>query len=333
MHGVVAPATALVFDGSQSAPLTAEHVARLRSGGIQALHLTIGDVHAGFAATVRATACALQTLESLSADVVHVRTFGDFERASRERRIGVVLALQHAPIESGIDDVVALHALGVRTIQLTYNARNPLGDGCVEEPDGGLSRYGRLAVRAMNRVGVTIDLSHCGDHTTQQAIAASERPVLVAHANARAVCESPRNKSDETLRLLAANGGVIGATFWSPMTHNGRGRRPTVAQLLDQVDYLVEVAGIEHVGVGSDIGEGQPRAGWDASFGPGGRYASITDPLRSWFSYETRMVDGLESAASFGRVREVLEGRGYTPNDIAKLLGGNVLRVFAAAWA
>ena len=201
----------------------------------------------------------------------------------------------------------------------------------MESPDGGLSRYGREVIRAMNRLGLLVDLSHCGDVTSREAILYSEVPVAITHANARALCDSLRNKSDRTLEALARRGGVIGANWWSPMNHNGLGRRPTVDEFFQHVDHLVRVCGIDHVGFGSDMGEGQERAVWDAAFAKGGRFPEITGHL-PWFSYESRMVDGLDSTTKFGRVTQELVRRGYGEEAIGKLLGGNFLRLFGQVW-
>jgi membrane dipeptidase len=321
----------LVIDASQSAPVTPEHLERIRAGGIHAVSTTIAHPDADFAASVRAAGRALRLIDALADQVLHVRRAADVARARAEGKIGLAFAFQHAPVERGLDDLDLFHRLGVRTIQLTYNTRNALGDGCVENPDGGLSRYGREVVRAMNQLGLLIDLSHCGDRTTYEAIQLSTAPVAVTHANALAVCDCPRNKSDRTLRALAERGGVIGATWWSPMNHNGRGRRPTVDDFFRHVEHLVAVCGVDHVGFGSDMGEGQDRAAWDAAFARGGRYPEITGHL-DWFNYETRMVEGLDSTTRFGRLTEELVRRGWSDGDAARLLGGNFLRLFAAVW-
>jgi membrane dipeptidase len=320
----------LVIDASQSAPVTPEHLDRIRAGGIDTVSTTIVHPEADFAASVRAAGRALALVERHRAEVVHVRTAGDVTRAQAEGRIGLALAFQHAPVDQP-GDLAVFHQLGVRTIQLTYNTRNALGDGCVESPDGGLSRYGREVIRVMNRLGLLVDLSHCGDVTTREAILYSEVPVAITHANARALCDSLRNKSDRTLEALARRGGVIGANWWSPMNHNGLGRRPTVDEFFQHVDHLVRVCGIDHVGFGSDMGEGQDRAVWDAAFARGGRFPEITGHL-PWFGYESRMVDGLDSTTKFGRVTEELVRRGYGEEAIGKLLGGNFLRLFGQVW-
>jgi membrane dipeptidase len=221
-----------------------------------------------------------------------------------------------------------LHKLGVRIIQLTYNDRNLLGDGCIETANGGLSRFGRMVVQEMNRSGMVIDLSHCGEQTTLDSIELSSSPILISHANTRALCPSLRNKSDEVLKALVKNGGVIGVAFWAPMTYKDPNIRPKVNDLLDHIDYLVKNVGINHVGIGSDLGEGESREYYESMFlRGGGLYPEITKDLGEWYGFDTRMVENLDSAVNFPLITEGLIGRGYGEEDVRKILGKNVLRV------
>ncbi|MCC6175422.1 MAG: membrane dipeptidase [Chloroflexi bacterium] len=318
----------LLIDGSQSAPITPEHIERLLIGEIDVVGATIVHAEASFEESIRAAGAALQTLARHADQLVHVTCVADIQRARAEKKIGIIFQFQHAPIEKGYGDLFIFRTLGVRVIQLTYNTRNALGDGCVEKPDGGLSRYGRQVVNGMNELGMLIDLSHCGDHTSYEAIVHSNQPVAITHANALAVCDSPRNKSDKTIRALAERGGVIGLNFWSPMTHNGLNRRPTADELFAHLKHLIDVAGIEHVGIGSDLGEGQSRVIWDAAFAEGGKFPEVTGHLRDWFNYETRMVEGLDTVRNFGRLTDEMVTRGYTDDQIEKLLGANFLRLY-----
>ena len=139
--------------------------------------------------------------------------------------------------EDKIEYIERLYMMGVRVIQLTYNERNRLGDGCVEAANGGLSCLGRSAVQEMNRIGMVVDVSHCGEQTSLDAIEMSSSPVLISHANAKALCPSLRNKSDEVLDTLVENGGVMGVAFWGPMTYKDPDVRPGFEDLLDHIDY------------------------------------------------------------------------------------------------
>jgi membrane dipeptidase len=320
----------VVVDGLQAAPMTPEHFARLRRGGIRVVNYTAVRVTSDFAAAALDIAAFLRTVRAHADQVLVVRTGRDIDRAVADDRIGLVIGMQNGkPVMDSPEYVGLLHLLGVRIIQLTYNDRNLLGDGCVERANGGLSRLGRRVVEAMNRHGVLVDLSHCGEQTTLDAIEASRAPVAVTHSMARALCPSPRNKPDAVLRALAANGGVMGAAFWAPMAYRTPDRRPTMDDFFAHVDHLVQQAGVDHVGIGSDLGEGESREYYEAMFTRGGGlYPEVTAALGAWYDFDHRMVEGMETATMFPRVTEGLAARGYSDADIRKIMGGNFLRVF-----
>ena len=144
--------------------------------------------------------------------------------------------------------------------------QNAIGCGCLEPVDSGLSMFGKDVIRELNTQGVTIDLSHCGPRTTIDAIETSSRPVLFTHANPRKLVDNPRNKSDEQLLALADTGGVVGAvafrSFLAPPT-----RSALLDDLLDHIDYLVEILGIDHVAIGTDFTEGRPEGFLERAFG------------------------------------------------------------------
>ncbi len=328
-------ATTLVIDGLQAAPMTAEHFARLRVAGIDAVNYTSVNITHDFSGAALDLMQLRRTIDQHASEVLLVERADDILRAQREGRIGLIMGLQNArPVMEDLGFVQALHRLGVRIIQLTYNERNVLGDGCVERANGGLSRFGHRVVAEMNRLGMLVDLSHCGERTTLDAIEASSLPVAVTHSNAKSLTPSPRNKAPEVLRALAARDGVIGAAFWAPMSYRDPAVRPRFSDFLDHVDALVDQAGIDHVGIGSDLGEGESRAYYEAMFARGGGlYPEVTEVLGEWYDFDRRMVEGLESAVAFPRVTAGLFERGYQPEDVTKLLGGNFLRVLRDAWA
>lgn len=326
--------SSLVIDGLEAAPMTAEHFARLRAAGVAAVNFTSASIDHAFAPAVLDLMRLRRTIAEHDHEVLLVETVDDIERARREGRIGIIMGLQNArPFMEDLGYVAALYQLGVRIVQLTYNERNVLGDGCVELANGGLSRFGRRAVAEMNRLGMLVDLSHCGERTTLDAIEASSAPVAVTHANAAALTPSPRNKSDTVLAALRHNGGVIGAAFWAPMAFRDPAHRPEVSDFLDHVDYLVERAGIDHVAIGTDLGEGESRAHYEAMFlRGGGKYPEVTHMLGDWYDFDHRMVDGLESVVTFPKVTEGLVARGYDAVAVRKILGENIVRVLNAAW-
>jgi membrane dipeptidase len=326
---------ALVIDGSEAAPMTPAHFDRLHKGGINALNTTvIKNMAADFSDGVLHIQDMLETIQKYSDRVTLVRKTADIQQAQAQGKIGVILGLQNArPIMSDLRYLRLLHNLGVRIIQLTYNERNLLGDGCIEKANGGLSRFGRAVVKEMNRSGVLVDASHCCEQTTIEAIEESELPIAITHSNAKALSPSPRNKADPVLKLLAKHGGVIGAVMWAPIAYSDPKKRPGRKEFFAILDHLVQQAGIDHVGIGSDNGEGETREEYEAMFKHGGgSYPEITAILGDWYGWEGRMVEGMEQVTVFPEITEELLKRGYKDEDIRKILGGNWLRLYGAVW-
>jgi len=298
---------------------------------------------AGFEAAKRSGYTAIQTsLENRNLDValrelaawqgrfeqypdrfIKVLKAADIQRAKREGKLGIVLGFQNATcIEDNLKNLDTLYDLGTRCIQLTYNARNFLGDGCTERTNAGLSDFGVAVVERMNQLGIIVDLSHCGEQTTRDGITLSRRPPAFTHTMCKTIYDHPRAKSDELLKALAEKGGVAGMVtlgyFVGPAG-------ATVADYLNHIDHAVRVAGIDHVGLATDY---QIR----------GIEASAT--RESWYeprlrifkpSYRVRWppwIPELDKPQRFRIVARGLEHRGYRTRDIEKLLGLNWLRYF-----
>lgn len=319
----------LVIDGLEAAPMNREHFTRLKRGGVDIVNHTCAKVTDDFSSAALNIHHLLKLIDDNLDEVLLVRATSDIYVAQEDNKIGLIAGFQNAnPIMNKLEYVELLYKLGVRIIQLTYNERNLLGDGCIEAANGGLSRFGRSVIEEMNRIGVVVDVSHCGEQTTLDAIESSSSPVLISHANAKALCPSLRNKSDTVLEALAENGGVIGVAFWAPMTYKNPNNRPVLDDLLDHIDYLIEKMGVNHVGIGSDLGEGESREYYESMFlRGGGLYPEITKDLGDWYNFDTRMVEELESAVAFPLVTDGLLKRGYSDTDIRKILGENILRV------
>jgi membrane dipeptidase len=319
----------MVIDGLEAAPMNSEHFMRLQRGGVNIVNYTCAKVTDDFSSAALNVNKLQKTIDANHDNVLLVNSASDIYVAHEKNKIGLMAGFQNAtPIMDKLEYVELLYKLGVRVIQLTYNERNLLGDGCIETTDGGLSRFGIQVVHEMNRLGMVIDISHCGEQTTLDSIKASNSPVLITHANAKELCPSLRNKSDAVLQALVKNRGVIGVAFWAPMTYNNPNFRPKLDDLLNHIDYIVGKIGINHVGIGSDLGEGESREYYESMFiKGGGLYPEITKDLGDWYSFENRMVEQLESAVSFPLITEGLLKRGYSDGDISKILGENILRV------
>ena len=260
--------------------------------------------------------------------LTQIRTAVDIERAKAEGQTGVILGWQNAsPIEGDLSRLALFHSLGVRIIQLTYNERNLLGNGCWERNDDGLSSFGADAVREMNRLGVLIDLSHVGDRTTLDAIELSGQPVSCTHSNARSFFNHQRNKTDEALRLIAEMGGVIGATSWPPFLRNGF--ESTLQDYGDAVEDMIDRVGIDHVGIGSDYTQDQTKEWFDVLMSFQG---TKFNPRRFEYPDTVTHTAGLETPERLRNVAVELARRGYGEDEIAKVLGGNWMRLFREVW-
>jgi membrane dipeptidase len=250
----------------------------------------------------------------------------DIEKAKMTRKIAIIMGSQNgAIIESDISLLRIFYALDLRILQLTYQWRNLIGDGCGERTDCGLSKFGLQVVEEMNRIGFLIDLSHVGYRTTMEVIELSEDPVVFTHTNPRALCDHVRCKSDEQIKALAEKGGVMGITAFAPISEVRKGVRATIEDYLDCIDHVVKLVGVDHVGIGSDF---EPFATTEDHEMARKRFPEIIGT----YTLQTRNVEGLEVVSNFIDITRGLVGRGYADQEIEKILGGNFLRVFRRVW-
>ena len=278
---------------------TKEDFERLKQSGIRVFHpavdLNSSDPHR----STRGWLEAWNTfLHAHSDRFLRVDTCADIEDARDSGRIGVVLGMQNSEHFRTADDVAAFHALGQRVSQLTYNGYNRLGYGCTERRDLGLTAFGGEVVAAMNKTGMIVDVSHAGERTTLEAFEASNRPVLITHANCKTLTPHPRCKSDDVIREMARQGGVMGITTIKAFVKQGD--RATVREALDHFDHAVRLVGPEHVGLGSDTDLERRQADLD--------------------------VTGLNHPRRVFDIAEGLLERRYKETDIELILGGNFHR-------
>ena len=243
----------------------------------------------------------------------HIACSVDFIRAKKSGQIGILLGSQNSEHFRTLDDIRRFYGFGQRVSQLTYNLRNRLGDGYLERGDGGLTNYGADVVQCMNRNGMAIDVSHSGDRTTLDAFAASRKPVLITHSNCRALVGGhPRCKSDEVIRRLASTGSVMGITGVRVFVRN---QEPTtIEHVLDHFDHVVKLAGVDHVGIGSD---------------------TDLDGRDILARSRRRQLDirGLDHPRRIFDLTEALIRRRYSDQSIQLMLGGNFRRVLSEIWS
>jgi membrane dipeptidase len=252
----------------------------------------------------------------------------DLEAAADKGLIGIIYYTQNAsPVQDNVERLQSLYDLGLRIVQLTYNTRNLVGDGCLERTNSGLSTFGMELVERMNAMGMLVDVSHCGMATTLEGIKVSKLPVAITHAGCKAVYDHPRNKTDEALRVLADRGGVIGIYQINP--YLGANERNTLDDYIRHIDHAVKIAGADHVGIGSDrehrripdtVAEKQKLIAELSRLRPVNA-ASFRWPF---------FISELNHPRRMETIGERLRGRGYASSDVDKILGGNFRRLFGA---
>jgi membrane dipeptidase len=310
-----------------------------RSGNLSGGSLTFcGHVH-NFQRGIDAFYAHLRVIERNASIARFCTSVADIERCKREGKVGIVAHFQDAKaIEDRLDYLKTFHAIGLRILQLTYNAQGQLGTGCCE-PDAGLTEFGREVVAECNRLGVLVDLSHVNHKTTWDAIECSRAPVAFTHVGVHALCPaSGRNKPDELLQAVAAGGGVVGIAWpgflvkREPSTH--KVLPSSVHDVLDHMEHAIRLVGVDSVGVGSDmcnysartllvpphssLRHHRPKHPEVFGVGPTDRY----DPY----------PQGLDQHAGMLNLTRGLMQRGYSEEDIRKLMGGNWLRLLRRVW-
>jgi membrane dipeptidase len=302
-------------------------------GGATSIAVTVTEeIEDDIAPAIQKTAAWLQRIESGSHRLLLVRSVEDIYRAKREDRLGIMMAFQNTRmLGKDLNMIRVYYQLGARVIQLCYNTRNDVGDGCAERTDAGLSIFGESAIREMERVGIAVDLSHTGYRTTMEAMEVCTKPPIFSHSNAKALCDSRRNITDDQIRSIARKGGVIGLTGYPGFL--GR-RHPSMNDLLDHADHIIKVAGIDHVGLGIDYYEGmagiadpkEARELYDR-FIAAGTWAKEEYPPPPW-----HYPQGIDRPDTLYNIGESMKKRGYSRDNMRQLLGGNWVRVLGETW-
>lgn len=262
--------------------------------------------------------------------VAIVREVAEIAEMKRLGKVGIVFGLEAAtPIENELDRLDILHGLGLRQIGIAYSDSNALGSGLNEVNDGGLTSFGRRAIKRMNQLGLAIDLSHSSDQTTLDACAVSSTPIFITHAGARGVWDTPRMKPDEVLKRVAETGGVIGMSAAPHTTLSQEHSRHCIDSVMDHFTYCVDLVGIDHVAFGPDTLYGD-HVQLHRVFG----HLLRMESDRHAPSFEkVPYVDGLENPTeNFWNICGWLVRHGYSDDDIRAVLGLNIVRSLEAVW-
>ena len=266
--------------------------------------------------------------------LIKVTRAAGLETAKAENKFGIILACQDAAIlgvptlsvnDYNLGNLRMFYGLGLRVLQLTHNDGNAVADSYREKNDAGLTRLGEAVIENMNSLGMLIDLSHCSDQTTSQAIALSPKPCAVTHAGCRALYPTRRNKTDEQIRALAGKGGVFGVFNMSNWLTDAPAN--SLENVLDHLDHAVNVGGIDHVSFGADHGL---------------KPVDVEQNLESMQAYAKKnlglpgaeripshvIIEELNTPARLLHLADGLSRRGYNSAAIEKIIGGNFLRLF-----
>lgn len=312
--------TAPLIDNLQYCNWSRDIFEEMRKGGVDAIHATIA-YHETFDELITNLEDWNARFEAHADLIQRGTTAADVTDAQATNRTAIFFGMQTpAPVGDNLRRIEILHQLGVRFMQLSYNTQSLMATGHYEATDPGLTKFGYEAVAEMNRVGLVVDMSHSSERSTLDAIDASARPIAITHANPSNWHDVSRNKSDAVLKAMTARGGMLGFSLYPH--HLKGGSSCTLEDFSAMVADTASRYGAEHLGIGSDLCQGQPdrvvqwmRAGrWTRAWDD-----SVTFPAQpDWF----------RSNLDFGNLRVSLSDKGFSDAEIDGILGGNWLRFY-----
>lgn len=318
---------AIVWDNHTCMPLDPHddrwlpQLARLHDAGVTVVGLNAGYGEQGIEAHVRMLAHFRAWIKARPERYLFVERADDVALAKESGRLGIFFDIEGCNAVGDQASMVQLYYdLGVRWMLMAYNRNNRVGGGCLDD-DGGLTPFGRTVVAEMNRAGMVPCCSHTGKRTALDVIATSSSPVIFSHSNPRAVCDHPRNVDDDVILACARRGGVIGINGVGPFLGDGAAATATLARHLD---YVVQLAGIDHAGIGLDYVFDQEEL-----------KAAFAATPHLFGADAVRYADGSAPFASPEQVPELAEelaSMGYSDDDLRKVLGLNWLRVAREVW-
>ncbi|HVT31619.1 MAG TPA: membrane dipeptidase [Rhodanobacteraceae bacterium] len=328
----------LLFVGDDD-PIVRKELVAARECGLSGVLLTVAPEgrfwmnDAAFERTKEKIATCKAKIARHSDVLVQILRADDLEAADRDRRVGLVFRFQGAePLGEDSDRIPMFRDLGVRVIQLTHNRRNLVGDGCTEPSQAGLSRFGYEVVERLNAEKVVVDLAHGAPQTIADGIRATKAPPLISHTGARALSDLPRCTSDENLRACAEKGGVAGVIFWPYLRTD---TQPMAIDVIRHIEHMIDVCGEDHVGIGTDGSvmavERTPEfEKQNREWVRGAKEDGIFDKSRPDELYT--FIPDLDMDNRFEVLAAMLSARKHSDARIAKILGGNFLRVFTEVW-
>lgn len=309
---------------------TPEHFKLARDSGLTVMQHSVTSLRADTPLAFKEMAEMRNIIDDNSEVLCFAGKAADIRQAKTDGKLAVLMGTQNPKfVQDEIHYLRAAHEIGLRVLMLTHNQRNYIGGGCAERDDG-LTDFGKKVVRECNRIGMLIDVSHCGPRTTLDAIEYSELPIITTHSAPRSQFPSVRNKTDEEIVKLAEKGGVFGVLSWGGAIYRDPARRPTLSDVLDAYDYLIRLVGPEHVAIGTDTNENKflsRREMWDAEFGPRGKSGHVIKHLAGWYNVETWYAEGTGSVTQLPDLAQGLLDRGHGEEAVKLVLGESTMRL------
>ena len=306
----------------------AEDFAPYKNSGINVFHTAIGmGGPEAYLETLKFFASWNGFIAGRSEFFSRIDSAADLDSINSSGKVGILLGLQNSDHFRVPADVDFFHGMGQRVSQLTYNSRNLIGNGSTERRDEGISDFGAAIIERMNKVGMAVDVSHCGDRTTLDAFDLSKKPVLITHSNCRALAPGhPRCKSDEAIERVGAAGSVMGITGVRMFVKNDE--PTTIEDALNHFDHVRKMIGSEHLGVGSDI----DLYGYDAM--PPEQNKQLRAGYKGSYGFREKIdIDGLNHPKRMFDLTEGLIRRKYSDAEIQGVLGGNFKRILSQIWS
>lgn len=299
------------------------HLPNLRDGGVSIEVVTVGGDFLLGGVDFRDPETVFQVLDSLHSEIEEcpehlrlIRQAEDVDEAKKRGQVGLLFALEGTACVG--DDFSMLrnyYRLGLRSVSLTHNQRNFLADGCSEKPGAGLSALGKQFVQELGKLGMLMDIVHINEAGFFDVLGLIDIPPIVSHSNARALCDHRRNLTDAQIKAVGERGGVIGLNFLSLLVDSDV-QKATPDRLLDHMDYIAGKIGIDHLGLGPDFVDYMMDLFDD--------YLVQHGLPREY----TKYVEGIREVTGIPKITEALISRGYSEQDIKKVLGENFLRIY-----
>jgi membrane dipeptidase len=320
----------LCYDQAQAKDLTPERIENIINAGLTTAVLDIGIYPREFAAADKELASWEAKFKEPNTKLLSVLKAEDFEKAKKDKLLGIVLACQDASIlGSSLSNwelrLNSFYKYGLRVLQLTHNARTHWGDSFFEKRDGGVSLAGENLIESMNKLGMIVDLSHCSSQTVLDAVQMSKKPCAVTHAGCKALSQTKRNKSDDEIRALGKNGGFFGVFNMTVWLTNA----PTsnIDTIINHIDHVAQLIGADKVGFGSDGGIDKLDAANELARMSRVQKGNAGGPSAEWEVKHVRVPE-LNAANRLNALAEGLSKRKFSDKQIEGICGGNFVNFF-----